>query len=222
MSLFIFLYRVCILCSRGRFGLLLNLTYTAFKIVELTYLNQPIEPTNQPTHHTCCQELTSSTPLLSSFQLPISFLPLKVLSPKIPTVEGRSIFFNTLQPHIDCASNIEGVVNHIEWSTMTLTQFASFLFTLTYPLFTLCILCWLVATYHSRLKRFYSLLVISPSYTVLPRLPCFVLIKCFILEHPGFIPVHSCKWFLQYTLGLPLQHPATHPPHTGISPPHAT
>ena len=34
---------------------------------------------------------------------------------------------------------------------------------------------------------------------------------CFVLEQCGFIPVRPCKRSLQYTVGLPLQYPATTP-----------
>ena len=35
-----------------------------------------------------------------------------------------------------------------------------------------------------------SLIVVLPSYPVLPRLASFVLTKCFGLEQPGFVSVH--------------------------------
>ena len=56
--------------------------------------------------------LAISTPLrlLSPFQLPFSFPPLKVLSPKIPSGGDAGQLFNTLQPHKDHASDIDGVV----------------------------------------------------------------------------------------------------------------
>ena len=64
----------------------------------------------------------------SSVTLPAtSLLPtLWVLSLKFPWQ-----LFNTLQPHEDHTSDIDGVVNHRDWSTATLTQ----LFSLTYILF---------------------------------------------------------------------------------------
>ena len=59
---------------------------------------------------------------------------LKVLSLKIPK-GSRPDSFSTLQPHEDCESDIDGVVNHRDWITASLAELSSFLFELTYPLF---------------------------------------------------------------------------------------
>ena len=121
---------------------------------------------------------------------------------------------------------MDGVVNHRDWITATFTQISSFFFTLPYPLFFLnfVIQGWL---YHFPLQiaslggalslpeELISLLVVSPSYPVLPRLPFLGLTKCFDVKQPGFVPVHPPK----YTLGLTLQNPC--PLHTGLVPPRA-
>ena len=86
--------------------------------------------------------------------------------------------FNTLQPHEDPASDIDGVVNHRDWSTAILTQL-SFLFILTYPLYFLNPelppphVPWCIASlgWTLSLAGVFSLIVISPSYLILPHVP---------------------------------------------------
>ena len=63
----------------------------------------------------------SSTPLLSPFQLPVSLLLKKLCVSKYLREEAGQLF-NTLQPPEDNASDIDGVVNHRDWITATLTQ----------------------------------------------------------------------------------------------------
>ena len=105
-------------------------------------------------------------------------------------------------------------------SQKNLIQLSSFLHTLTYPclLFYILFLGWFPTTYHGRLlvlpihEELFSVVVISPSYPVLPHLPCFVLTKCFVLEQPGFIPV--CPSYAPAnTHGVYSYNPLQHPLH---------
>ena len=60
-----------------------NLYHSFPKFAQATI--QQYEPTiSSISHPTCCQDSTSSTPLLVPFQLLVSFRPLKVVSLKIP------------------------------------------------------------------------------------------------------------------------------------------
>ena len=113
------------------------------------------------------------------------------------TCAVRPWLVNTLQPHGDRTSDIDGVVNH----RLKHGDFAS---TLHISLYTNIpigfILSWAgsppltMADCQSGWglslpEELFPLIVISASFPILPRLPCFVLTKCFVLEKPGFIPV---------------------------------
>ena len=156
----------------------------------------------------------------------------KMLSLKIPTWGEAGWLFNTLQPPEDRASDIDGVVNHRDWITVTLTQLSSFLFPLTYPLFffsfsragspTLttadCQSGW------GPLST-WTFLFHCDSRSLIPPLLALSVSVCkwhhgkTVVEHPG--RSQSILYTLPptYTLGLPQQHPATPPTHyiTGLS-----
>ena len=100
----------------------------------------------------------------------------------------------------------------------TFTQLSSFLFTLTYPLFiilswAICHLPWQIASPGRALSLpevLFSVIVISPSYPVLPRLPCFVLTKLLCLRTTWVYPSPPLQmlppktfWVLPYNT---LQH----------------
>ena len=85
-----------------------------------------------------------------------------------------------------------------------------------------CNLPWQIASLGGALslpEELFSLVLILPSYPFLPHLPCFILTKCVVLKQPAVITVCPCKRSLQYTLSLPLQHPATPPSHVGLASP---
>ena len=68
---------------------------------------------------TYCSDSTPSTPLLSPFQLPVSFLPLKALVPKYPQWEVGQLF-NTLQPLIKTVVQTSLAGYHRGWHTASL------------------------------------------------------------------------------------------------------
>ena len=134
---------------------------------------------------------------------------------------------NNLQPHKEPASDI----GHRDKRIATLTQLSSF----AHSLFV--ILGWLSTTYNVGLpvqvgpllllKSLFSLIVILPSYPVLPRLPCWVLTKLLQLRTTWVLSQSSLanspsitRWvypynILQHTihiLGLPhhMQHRLTY------------
>ena len=67
-----------------------------------------------------------------AFPVPVSLPLQKCCLSKYPWGKAGQPF-NTLQPPEDRASDINGVVNHRDWITVTLTQLSSFLFPLIYP-----------------------------------------------------------------------------------------
>ena len=139
------------------------------------------------------------------------------------TCGGRScLLFNTLQPHKDSMSNIDGLV-----TMATLTKLSSFLFTLTNPhfFFHFLILGWPPVMQHKGLpvwvgpslylKIFFSIIVILillslPSSPFLLR-PFQVALSQNNLDFPQSA-LHTLP--PTYILGLPLQHPTTLPPLT--------
>ena len=94
-----------------------------------------LTPCGTVAQNTFCRDATSSTPLLSSFQPAICLLlASKGFGSKIPMGGGRSAFQHSTTSCEAHVSDINGVVNHKDWST-PLTQLSSFLFTLAYSLF---------------------------------------------------------------------------------------
>ena len=134
---------------------------------------------------------------------------------------GRLALYNLTKT----ASDINRLVNHRDWNMATLTQL-SFLFTLTYLLF-ICLNPGLapphlpVRVFPSLLlERFCLLLWSRPLIPSFLASPTEIWPSCFVLEQPGYTQSILANAPSNTHWVDPLQHPATHPPHIGLAPPH--
>ena len=161
-----------------------------------------------------CRDSTSSTPLLSPFQPPVSLPPLKVLSLKISAAWDWLAFQHSTPPWRLFIRHQSSDTPR-SWSMATLTQLSSFLFTLTYPVFSVfnpglapLHLPQQIASPDLALSLDAHFFISWSHSLILSLLPITAESwpSCFVLEQPEFIPVHPCT----YTLGLPCNIPSTY------------
>ena len=170
---------------------------------------------------TCNWDSTSSTPLLSPFQLPVSLPLQRFCLSKYPQGEAGQLF-NTLHSTL---YNLQKTVHPTltQWLTIetgemrrveskSLTQLSSFLFPLTYPLFFLSLLCWLPVPYHSQLLVQVCLSLLGLFFLHCDSHP--------LIPPPLLLPLSVGKWHLSPSFIHSFQHTHLVYPNNTLNTPH--